>query len=138
MNYLLDTCVFSEFKKKRPQRSVIDWLNSQRDESLYLSVLTIGEIEKGIRRLPDTNRKKELENFLEDIIFRFDGRIIDLDLVVVKRWAGLTADLETKGKPMPIIDSLIAASALTHDLTIITRNEIDFVSANVELLNIWN
>jgi len=137
MNYLLDTCVVSEFKKKRPQRSVINWLDNQLDGSLFLSVLTIGEIEKGIRRLPDTDQKNDLENFLENIIFRFDRHIIYLDLVVIKRWAALTAELEKKGKPMTIIDSFIAATALAHDLTIITRNESDFISADVQLLNIW-
>src|SRR5688572_19842609 len=113
MNYLIDTCVFSEFKKKRPERRVIEWLDEQYNESLFLSVLTVGEIEKGIRRLPRSARQKDLETFLDDIVFRFDRRIINIDLPVVKSWGALTAKLEKKGKSIPIVDSFIAATALS-------------------------
>lgn len=137
MNNLLDTCVFAEYQKKQPDEKVIAWVNSRIEETLFLSVLTIGEINKGIAKLPKSKRKTELEKWLQKLIIRFDKRILPLDLEVVRFWGELTGTLETKGRVLPIIDSLIAATALVHNLTIITRNEDDFADTGVKLLNIW-
>ncbi len=87
--------------------------------------------------MPDSARKSSLEIFLENIVARFDRRIIGLDVAVIRRWAALTAALETVDRPIPIIDSLLAATALEYNLTIVTRNEDDFTRANVKVLNIW-
>lgn len=97
MGYLMDTCVLSEFKKKQPEQKVIDWLDAQIEETLFLSVVTIGEIQKGISRLPASNRKTELEIWLEELIYRYDERVLPLDTEVMQRWGQLTGVLETQG-----------------------------------------
>lgn len=137
MGYLMDTCVLSEFKKKQPEQKVIDWLDAQIEETLFLSVVTIGEIQKGISRLPASNRKTELEIWLEELIYRYDERVLPLDTEVMQRWGQLTGVLETQGHTLPLLDSLIAATSLTHNLILVTRNEPDFVATNVALLNPW-
>jgi len=137
MSYLIDTCVFSEYKKPVPEMRVLDWLADQPDESIYVSVLTFGELEKGIIRMPASNRKQNLTLFLGDLQQRYGSNILDLDLRVMRRWAAMIAVLESKGRPMPVIDSLIAATALEHNLTLVTRNESDFADTGVSVLNIW-
>jgi len=138
MNYLVDTCVFSEFKKLRPERRVIDWFDSHPDDSLFLSVLTIGEIEKGIIRMPESKRKADLALFLETLVDRFDRRTLNVDTATAHRWGQLIGELESKGRVLPVIDSLLAATALQHDLTVVTRNEDDFAAAGVRVLNLWD
>lgn len=137
MNYLLDTCVLSEYKKTRPERKVIDWLGSQSDDVLFLSVLTIGELKKGIFKMPFSKRKTDLEGFIPILLNRFDRRLLSLDATIMLRWGAMIGELETIGRLLPVIDSLIAATALEHDLTIVTRNEDDFGETRVKLLNPW-
>ena len=137
MSYLLDTCLLSEFKKKQPDQKVIDWLDAQLEETLFLSTVTIGEIQKGIARLSASKRQTELEVWLEDLIYRYDERVLPLDTVVMRQWGQLIGTLEKQGRALPLLDSLIAATALTHDLGLVTRNENDFAGTNVSLLNPW-
>ncbi len=137
MNYLLDTCVLSEYKKPEPAAKVLAWLDAQADESLYISVLTIGELEKGIFKMLPSKRKTNLAVFVETLISRFDRRILDLDTAVLRSWGAMIGSLESKGRPMPVIDSLMAATALEHDLTIVTRNEADFSATGVTIKNPW-
>lgn len=138
MNYLLDTCVLSEFTRRQPQEQVVRWLSQADEETLYLSVLTIGEIQHGIERLEDSPRKEQLRTWLvEDLIARFSGRILPLDIRTMIRWGELMARLERQGQKMPAIDSLIAATALAYDLILVTRNLSDFVNSGVKLFNPW-
>ena len=137
MRYLLDTCVFAEYSNLKPAQQVLDWLSARPDESLYLSVLTIGEMEKGIVKLPQSRRRTSLEALLDELIHRFDSHILDLDQATSRKWGRLTGNLERKGRVLPIIDSLIAATALKHDLILVTRNEDDFAGTGVKVLNIW-
>ena len=137
MGYLMDTCVLSEFKKRQPEQKVIDWLDAQIEETLFLSVVTIGEIQKGISRLPASKRKTELEIWLEELIYRYDERVLPLDAEVMKQWGQLTGTLETQGHTIPLLDSLIAATSLMHNLVLVTRNESDFAATNVTVLNPW-
>ena len=138
MKNLLDTMVIAEYQKPAPATKVIDWLSLQIEESLFLSVLTIGEIEKGIAKLLVSKRKNNLEVFLENLITRFDRRILPLDTQTLRRWGRLIGSLEKKGRILPIVDSLLAATALEYDLTIVTRNTNDFMGTDARVLNVWD
>ena len=138
MSYLLDTCVISELVSARPAPVVLEWMNSVEATRLFLSVLTIGEIKRGIVRLPASKRRSALESWLEqDLSLRFHGRILSLDVSVMLTWGQLVAELEGKGRPLPAIDSLIAATALHYQLRLVTRNEKDFANTGVNVLNPW-
>ncbi|HYJ92938.1 MAG TPA: type II toxin-antitoxin system VapC family toxin [Pyrinomonadaceae bacterium] len=135
--YLLATCVFAEYSKPQPNTKVFDWIDAQDQESQYVSVLSIGEMEKGIFHLPSSKRRSSLEHVLEGIIARFDRRIIGLDVSILRRWGKMIGPLELKGRKLPIIDSLIAATALELDLTVVTQNTVDFAATKASVLNIW-
>jgi len=138
MIYLLDTCVISELIKVNSCSNVVNWIDSKDEERLFLSVITIGEIEKGITKLEDSKRKTRIEKWLmEKLLMRFKDRIIPLDINILLKWGQMTADLEKKGKKMSSIDSLIAATALEKDLTLVTRNVRDFENSGVEIINPW-
>jgi len=138
MKYLLDTCVISELVTKTPNPHVVGFVDSLEPENVFLSVITIGEIMKGIEKLPSSKRKQELHTWLqEDLLVRFDSKIFPLDTDVLLEWGKLTARAEAAGKPMPAIDSLLTATVLTHELTLITRNVSDFATAGVEIVNPW-
>ena len=138
MSYLTDTNAVSEFKKKTPNQNVLDWFAAQTEESLFLSVITIGEIEKGIAKIIDSNGKAKYEMWLNNLIVRFDRRILPISVKVARRWGALYGTLQAAGRVLPNWDSLIAATALEYDLTIITRNEADFAQAGVKVLNVWD
>jgi len=138
MNYILDTNVVSELIAVDPDHSVIQWIDSVDPESIFLSVITIGEIKKGIEKLPRSKRKERYSTWLEqDLLVRFEKRILLLDSSTLLTWGQLTADLEKAGRPMPAIDSLLAASALNTGYTLVTRNTADFESAGILVLNPW-
>lgn len=137
MNNLLDTCTLSEFTKKIPNQNVLDWFSAQPDDTLFLSVITIAEVRRGIESLPKSRRRGELEDWLGSVVQRFDRRILSFDLTIAWRWAAMTAILAKKGRILPSMDSLIAATALEHDLTIVTRNVADFDDTGAKILNIW-
>jgi predicted nucleic acid-binding protein len=138
MKALLDTCVISELVTRQPHPNVVSFVDNLDADDIYLSVITIGEIIKGIEKLPDSRRKTELHDWLQDdLMARFHGNILPLDIGVISEWGALTARLETAGKPMPAIDSLIAATLLAHKMTLITRNVSDFEAAGIEIINPW-
>jgi predicted nucleic acid-binding protein len=138
MNYLLDTCVVSEMVSRHPNKQVLIWLDSVAETRLYLSVITIGEIRRGIEKLPDSQRRVELEDWLRTkLLPRFSERLVTVDAAVMLRWGELVGALEKRGKSMPAIDSLIAASALQAGLSLVARNERDFAESGVEMVNPW-
>jgi predicted nucleic acid-binding protein len=138
MKYLLDTCVISELISKHPNPKVVDFVDSLESDEVFLSVITIGEITKGVEKLPKSKRKLELHSWLkENLLVRFDGRIIPLDTEVLMEWGILIARLESTGITLPAIDSLIAATTLTHKLTLVTRNVDDFSETGIEIVNPW-
>ena len=139
MNYLLDTCVISEFTKREPEPKVLHWLAEADETKLFLSVITLGEIRRGIERLPASPRKDQLSEWLnEELLLRFRDRVVMIDAAVMLLWGSLVAQLEESGRKMLAIDSLIAASALYHHLFLVTRNVADFAPAGVSLINPWD
>jgi predicted nucleic acid-binding protein len=139
VSFLLDTSVVSELVRKSPHPPVLKWINDQDESSLYLSVVTIGEIEKGIARLPASPRRGRLQSWVRrDLIGRFGERLLAVDIRAAARWGALTGESERRGVPLPVIDSLIAATALVHDLSVVTRNVADFERCSVECVNPWD
>jgi toxin FitB len=138
VSYLLDTNVISEATKKYPDARLQDWLAAQPNESLFLSVITIGEIRHGLLLLDDGKKRRALLRWLGGKIKSlFAGRILPVDIAVMERWAQLQAASGKTGRRLPVMDSLIAATALTHNLTLATRNIADFKAARVALLDPW-
>ena len=135
MSYLIDTNVLSELRRKLPDPKVVAWLQARPRPALYLSVLTLGEIRKGIERVEDGARKQALRDWLEvELPNYFVGRLLDIDAHIADRWGRLMA---SAGRPLPAIDGLLAATALQHDLTLVTRNTKDFAGLEVLLINPW-
>lgn len=135
MSYLIDTNVLSELRRKSPDPGVVTWFSQRPPATLHLSVLTLGEIRKGIEGVGDEVRKQSLIDWLEtDLLTFFTGRILDVNGAVADRWGRLVA---AAGRPLPTIDSLLAATALEHDLVLVTRNTKDFAGLPVEVFNPW-
>ena len=137
--FLLDTNVISELVKPKPEPRVTTWIDSIDEDLLYLSVLTLGEIRKGIATLRDASRRMTLEAWLDsDLISRFAERILSIDRAVADRWGQLAADAAAARSPLPVIDGLLAATALDHNLTLVTRNTKDVAVTGVPVFNPWS
>ena len=138
LNYLLDTCVISEFVKPMPEKKVQDWLNGLDAARAYLSVVTLGEIQRGLSEKPASNRRTELEEWLnEALAAQFEERILPLDGETFITWGQMVAPLKAQGKPMSVMDSLIAATALHHKMVLVTRNVSDFANVDISTFNPW-
>jgi len=139
LKYLLDTNIISEFVSKKPNQKVLDYVSSLDENDVYLSVITIGEIRFGIEKLDKEKQKKKIKSLSDwlnnDLMQRFDGRVLDIDMKVMLKWGEINAQLQKIGKPMPIMDSLIASSCLAKEFVLITRNEKDFYSFEIEMVN---
>jgi len=135
LSYLIDTNVLSELRRRAPDAGVARWISDRPASTLFLSVLTLGELRKGIEGLSEGERKRRLLDWLEVELPRFfAGRILPVDTAVADRWGRLVAQA---GRPLPAIDSLLAATALTHGLTLITRNLKDFKHPDLPVLAPW-
>jgi predicted nucleic acid-binding protein len=138
LKYLLDTCVISEMVKPNPETKVIRWILAQDESYLFLSVITLGEIQKGISKLPESKRKKALQAWLQaDLQERFNGRIIPVDHRAALNWGIIQAAAEKNGNTIPAIDGIIAAQAITHSMTVVTRNINDMQASGALLFNPW-
>jgi predicted nucleic acid-binding protein len=137
LKYLLDTCAISEFTKPEANTGVIEWLKNANSDDLYLSVINIGEIKKGINKLPASKKKQDLLFWLETLLEDYQNRILNVDLAVMENWSLIVANAEKKGQPVASMDSIIAAVAYTHHLTLVTRNERDFYACNIPMINPW-
>lgn len=136
--FLLDTNVISELVRPRPDPHVVLWIEGADEALLHLSVLTVGEIRKGIMRLADPRRRADLENWVDgSLALRFSGRILPIDLAVADRWGRLSAESVVRRTPLPVVDALLAATALEHDMTLVTRNTKDLARISVPLFNPW-
>jgi tRNA(fMet)-specific endonuclease VapC len=139
MRYILDTNIISELVKKKPNRRVAAWIDDLDADSVYLSVLSIGEVCKGIERLPPSSRKEQLTNWLHDyLLIRFSDNTFNVDTDVMLTWGKLIASMQASGATMSTIDSIIAATAIHYHCTLVTRNVNHFLSAAVAVLNPWD
>jgi predicted nucleic acid-binding protein len=137
--FLLDTNIPSEMTRLVPQPSVVEWLENAEDDQLYFSVISLGEILKGITALPESQRRTQLQGWLNETLRPWlQGRILPVSEPVAERWGVLTGQCKLRGRPLKVEDGLIAATALEHGLTIVTRNTRDFEHLQVEILNPWN
>ena len=136
MSYLIGTNVLSELRRREPNPDVVGWFASRPSRVLFLSVLTLGEIRKGIENVPDRERRLKLLDWLEiELPAYFSGRILSVDPLVADRWGRLQAQAK---RPLSAIDSLLAATALHHQLRLVTRNEKDFTYPGLEVINPWS
>jgi predicted nucleic acid-binding protein len=135
VSYLIDTCVVSELVRPKPEQCVVRWFEAIPQTSLFISALTSGEIRKGIEKLPECSRRARIAAWLEvELPAWFEDRVLPVDAAVADEWGRLTARV---GSVLPAIDALIAATALRHRLTIVTRNMTDFARAGVDLVDPW-
>jgi predicted nucleic acid-binding protein len=136
--FLLDTSCISELVRPKPEPRVLAWMEAADERLLYLSVLTLGEIRRGVAGLAQGKRRTHLERWLEgDLQSRFAGRIVPVDAAVADRWGLIAAGTARRGKALSVVDGLLAATALHHNLTIVSRNTRDFTDTQVQVLNPW-
>jgi len=139
VKYLLDTCLLSETRRKVPNQGVVNWLESVDEDRLFISVVTLTEIQKGIVKLDEGPRRQAFQTWLDkDLSARFKGRILGLSQEVALEWGVLLGSNERKGEKLPLIDSLLASTAIQYNLTLVTRNTNDFGRMPVRLINPWD
>lgn len=138
MRYLLETNVISEWIKPRPDPGVVAWLDAADEHALHLSVLAFAEIRLGIELLPQGQKRTRIRAWLDDdLAARFEGRIIDIDHAIADAWAQIVARGRARGAAPPVLDAFLAATALVHRMTLVTRNERDLADLDVPVLNPW-
>lgn len=135
--FLLDTNAISEPKRARPDAGVIAWLTDQLLSDLHISVITVGELRRGIVRLEPSRRRDDLDFWLEDLILRYGERILPVDLEVTERWASMAEANRAAGRASEMTDELIAATAHVHGLTVVTRNVRHFEYSGCRVLSPW-
>ncbi len=138
MSYLLDTNVISEPRRKQPDQNVVTWLAGIDFTDVYLSSLTVGEIKKGAAKLPSGKQKAALDRWLDKLRRQFAGRILPVTEKTFLVWGKMFATFEKKGIVRPAFDSLLEATALEHDLILVTRNVKNFQDSSVTILNPWD
>lgn len=138
MSFLIDTCCISELTKNQPDKNVKTWFSDNDETEMYLSVITFGELIKGIEKLSSSKKKTTLVNWVNnDLKRRFRNRVLEVTMAEVKKWGEIQAFSEMKRTPLPAIDGLIAATALIHDLSVVTRNVSDMRPSGVHIINPW-
>lgn len=137
MSFVLDTCALSELTRPTPHPKVAAWFDAQEPSLLYLSVLTVGEIAKGVAAMPAGRKRTVLAGWLATLGSTYGSRILPIDGAIATIWGRTAANVERKGSSLGVVDGLIAATALRHGYTVVTRNVDDFAATGVPLLNIW-
>lgn len=137
MSYLIDTCVISEFVKRKPSDNVRNWFNLQQESQLFISAISLAEIKKGIYKikLSQPERALKLQNWLNTLELSFSQRILPINNDVLEQWARLSASMEKQGNTLAVMDSLIAATAHHYELTVATRNVNDFNALPLKIIN---
>ncbi len=139
MKYLLDTSAISEIIRPKPDARALQWIRDRDEDSLFVSVITIGELQKGAARLEDGKRKQALRAWIdEEVTRRFIGRILPVDLDIAEEWGRLQARARAAGRPLPAIDGLLVATALVHRFAMVTRDTRDMSGRGVDLENPWS
>ena len=138
MRVLLDTCVLSELRRPKGHAGVRRAVDALTDESLFLSVVSIGEIVKGIALLRDSPHKRSLQAWLQTLERHYADRLLPIDLATSRIWGELTAAAQKAGRTVPGTDGLIAATARRHSLHVMTRNTADFEATGAMLVNPWS
>ncbi len=139
MSYLLDTCAISELTGAKPNESFVEWFRSQKERRLFLSVITLGELEKGIYGLPQGKKRTKLEIwFFDSVVPQFQNRVFGIGERTMTVWAKTSVELRAKGVVRPSFDSLLEATAIEHDLILVTRNVRNFQGSSVTVLNPWD
>jgi toxin FitB len=138
VNFILDTNVISELVAARPNLKIIEWIQATDADRIFLSVISIGEIKKGIEKLPNSDRIVLLDHWLqEDLLAQFTDQILSIDVQTMLIWGKLVAQLEKLGRPISSIDALLAATAQQWGFTLVTRNIVHFQDIGINLLNPW-
>ena len=138
MRFLLDTNVLSEFKKPRPDEQVVAWSRAADEDNTFISVVTIGELRRGVALLAKGRRRSEFDEWVrEELPRRFEGRILDVTAAVAEEWGELMAGSKLRGLVLEPIDAYIAATARLHALTLVTRNVKDFKNLEIDIINPW-
>lgn len=139
MTYLLDTNLLSEWTKPRPNSGVVAWLAEADEDRLFISVITLAELRHGVERMAIGARRRQLDEWLRnELTLRFEGRILPIDVAIADAWGRAVAHCETKGRPMNAMDAFIAATAVAHKLTLVTRNVKDFADSVKAVINPWS
>lgn len=138
MSFLIDTNVISEAVRPRPNQAVLNWIAGQENSRLNLSAVTVGEIRRGIERLQSGAKKAHLQNWLEELRLKFSGRILPLSEHTFSIWGKMYVGFEARGLVRPLLDSMLEATALEHDLVLVTRNAKNFQDSSVTILNPWD
>lgn len=137
MSLLIDTCAVSEFASASPNPKILRWFEAQAPGSLFLSVLTLGEIEKGLVLLEAGRKQRELAAWLGELRTIYRDRILPIDEAVAAVWGRLTAEARKRGRVLKTVDGLIAATAHTRGFAVVTRNVADFERVGITLINPW-
>lgn len=139
MKFLLDTNVVSEWAKPQPDRGLVAWLAAVNEDDLCLSVVTIAELRRGAERLAPGRRRRAIEDWIaRDVLLRFERRMLGIDIAVAEAWGTITAQCETRGRPLSAMDAFVAAVAECHGLSLVTRNEGAFAGVVHAVINPWS
>jgi toxin FitB len=137
MNFLVDTCLLSELYKPKPQRSVVDWVSEQKSNALWVSSITMGELERGIAKLDAGHAQQKLTLWLLQIHSQFENQALGFQLPEARIFGQISGRCERLGAKLAVADAMLAATALCHDMTLVTRNVRDFERTGVRLFNPW-
>ncbi len=137
MSYLIDTCVISELRKPVPQASVLAWFHACDEDDLYISSLSLGELQFGISTLPDGKKKNDLLLWFNELVLAFSERIVPVSTSVAIIWGNMRAKAQKSGITLPVVDGLLAATAEAHQMILVTRNTDDVAAAGISVLNPW-
>jgi predicted nucleic acid-binding protein len=138
VNYLLDTNVVSEWARPKPEPRVVQWLADVDEDRVFLTVMTVAELQRGVSLLPAGKKRDRLAAWLAaGLLHRFEGRLLGVTLDIARAWGEICAQAQRVGKPLSVIDGFFAATARVHTLTLVTRNDADFESAGIDVINPW-